>query len=100
MGVLPMCSTGRPVNHAAARASAALKTSTVQCESVQCTNAHWGGTPLHAAAHANQKAVAALLIARGADVGCRSGNGRTPLAETAFHKATAVARLLKEHGAA
>lgn len=61
-------------------------------------NEHYGDTPLHAAAHGNQRAVAALLIARGADVQAVSCNGRTPLAETAIHGATAVARLLKQHG--
>jgi ankyrin repeat protein len=68
--------------------------------SLQNDNGHWGGTPLHAAAHANQRAIAELLIAHGADVNCRSSNGRTPLEETAIHNATAVARLLKQHGAA
>jgi ankyrin repeat protein len=63
-------------------------------------NTHWGGTPLHAAAHGNQRAVAELLIARGADLQARSGNGRTPLEETVIHNATAVANLLKKHGAA
>lgn len=62
-------------------------------------NDHWGDTPLHAAAHGNQKAVAELLIANGADVNRVSAYGRTPLQETEFHKATSVAKLLKEHGA-
>jgi ankyrin repeat protein len=62
-------------------------------------NDHWGGTPLHCAAHGNQKAVAELLIRAGADVNSRSFKGTTPLQETAAHKATAVARLLREHGA-
>jgi ankyrin repeat protein len=61
-------------------------------------NEHYGDTPLHAAAHGNQRAVAELLIARGADVNAVSCNGRTPLAETELHKATAVARLLRERG--
>lgn len=62
-------------------------------------NDHWGTTPLHAAAHGNQRAVAELLIQRGADVHARNPGGRTPLAETEAHKATAVARLLRQHGA-
>jgi ankyrin repeat protein len=66
----------------------------------QDTGEHYGGTPLHAAAHANQRAVAELLIATGADVNARGPNGRTPLEETEYHKASAVARLLRTHGAA
>lgn len=62
-------------------------------------NDHWGTTPLHAAAHANQRAIAELLIAKGADIHATNLNGRTPLAETEFHKAKAVAKLLKQHGA-
>lgn len=62
-------------------------------------NDHWGTTPLHAAAHANQRAIAELLIAHGADVHATNLNGRTPLAETEFHKAKPVANLLKQHGA-
>ncbi|HEY3037167.1 MAG TPA: ankyrin repeat domain-containing protein [Pyrinomonadaceae bacterium] len=62
-------------------------------------NEHWGTTPLHAAAHANQRAIAELLIARGADIHAINLNGRTPLAETEFHKAKPVANLLKQHGA-
>jgi ankyrin repeat protein len=34
----------------------------------QNNNDHWGTTPLHAAAHANQRAIAELLIAQGADI--------------------------------
>ena len=62
-------------------------------------NDHWGTTPLHAAAHGNQKAIAELLIAHGADIHATNLNGRTPLAETEFHKAKPVANLLKQHGA-
>ena len=62
-------------------------------------NGHWGDSPLHAAAHGNQKAVAELLIERGADIRALNAAGRTPLGETAAHKATAVANLLKRHGA-
>lgn len=39
-----------------------------------------------------------LLIARGANVHIRNRAGRTPLAETAWHKATAAARLLVAAG--
>ena len=60
---------------------------------------HYGGTPLHTAAHGNQRALVALLIARGADVHVRGPNGRTPLEETAYHGASAAAKLLREHGA-
>jgi ankyrin repeat protein len=60
---------------------------------------HWGGTPLHAAAHANQRAVAELLLAHGADPHAKSCNDRTPMEETAIHKASAVANLLKKHAA-
>jgi len=62
-------------------------------------NDHWGTTPLHAAAHGNQRAIAELLIAHGADINAINLNGRTPLAETEFHKAKPVANLLKQHGA-
>ena len=62
-------------------------------------NDHWGTTPLHAAAHGTQKAIAEMLIAHGADIHAINLNGRTPLAETEFHKAKPVANLLKQHGA-
>lgn len=62
-------------------------------------NDHWGDTPLHAAAHANHRDIAELLIAHKAQVNAKNGNGRTPLAETEFHKAKKVAKLLSEHGA-
>ena len=67
--------------------------------SAQWRDEHIGGTPLHAAAHGNQRAIAELLIQHGADVNARSGNGRSVLEETTFHNATAVANLLKKHGA-
>ncbi len=60
---------------------------------------HYGGTPLHAAAHGNQKAVVEVLLRHGADVDAVSSNGRKPLDETEFHRATAAAKLLREHGA-
>jgi ankyrin repeat protein len=63
------------------------------------TGEHYGGTPLHSAAHGNQKAVAEVLIRHGAAVNALSSNGRKPLDESEFHKATAVAKLLREHGA-
>lgn len=65
----------------------------------QSTNDHYGGTPLHCAAHGNQSAVAKLLIERGADLHAQSCNGRTPLEETALHKATTAANVLKRAGA-
>jgi ankyrin repeat protein len=61
-------------------------------------NEHWGDTPLHAAAHGNQRAAAEVLLAHGADRAAVNSAGRTPLDETEFHKATAVARLLKFRG--
>jgi ankyrin repeat protein len=63
--------------------------------SVENDNDHWGGTPLHAAAHGNNREAARLLLEHGADPGFRSRNGRTPLEETEFHNATAVAKLLR-----
>jgi ankyrin repeat protein len=63
-------------------------------------NEHWGTTALHAAAHGNQKPAAEVLIRRGADVNAFRAIGEgTPLDETKAHKATAVAKLLIEHGA-
>ncbi len=62
-------------------------------------NEHWGTTPLHAAAHANQKKIAELLIAHGANIAARNLNNRTPLDETSFHNASAVAKLLRAAGA-
>jgi ankyrin repeat protein len=63
------------------------------------SNDHWGTTPLHAAAHANQAAIVRMLIDAGADVNAKDGSGRTPLAHTAFHKATAAAKALAAAGA-
>lgn len=60
-------------------------------------NEHWGTTPLHAAAHANQVAIAQMLIDHGADLMARDLEGKTPLQHTTFHKAKAVAKLLKQH---
>jgi ankyrin repeat protein len=62
-------------------------------------NYHWGTTPLHAAAHGNQKEAARVLIARGANVNApRSNSPGTPLDETKVHNATTVAKLLWEAG--
>jgi len=58
-------------------------------------NEHWGTTPFHAAAHANQKKVAEVLLAHGADVTAKNRHNRTPLQETAVHNARAVAKLLE-----
>lgn len=65
----------------------------------QNNNEHWGTTPLHAAAHANQVAIAKLLLAHGADANAKDMNGQTPMHHTTFHKAKAVAKLLEGHNA-
>ncbi len=57
-------------------------------------NEHWGTTPLHAAAHANHAPIVRLLLDHGADPGALDQNGRTPMDHTAFHKATAAAKVL------
>jgi ankyrin repeat protein len=62
-------------------------------------NEHWGTTPLHAAAHANQAVIAELLIEHGADVNARDLDGKTPLHHTTFHKAKAAAKVLEKYGA-
>lgn len=62
-------------------------------------NSHWGTTPLHAAAHANQIAIAQMLIDHGADLKALDDDGKTLLHHTTFHKAKAVAKLLEQHGA-
>jgi ankyrin repeat protein len=62
------------------------------------TNDHWGTTPLHAAAHANQAVIARMLIEAGADINARDRNNRTPMDHTTFHKATAAAKVLTQHG--
>lgn len=63
------------------------------------TNDHWGTTPLHAAAHANQAAMAKRLLDHGADVNAKDLNGKTPMYHTTFHKAKAVAKLLQNYDA-
>jgi ankyrin repeat protein len=62
-------------------------------------NEHWGTTPLHAAAHANQATIAKMLIENGADVNAQDKDGKTPLHHTTFHKAKAAARVLQNSGA-
>jgi ankyrin repeat protein len=61
-------------------------------------DAHYGGTPLHAAAHGNQKAAAEVLIQHGADLHAISANGRSVMQETTLHNARTVANLLRKHG--
>jgi ankyrin repeat protein len=61
-------------------------------------NDHWGTTPLHAAAHANQAVIAQMLIDHGADLTALDREGRTPMFHTTFHKAKAVAKVLEESG--
>lgn len=65
----------------------------------QNSNDHWGTTPLHAAAHANHTVLVQMLIEAGADVNAKDMNGKTPLHHTTFHKATAAAKVLAQHGA-
>lgn len=62
-------------------------------------NEHYGTTPLHAAAHANQAKIAEMLIEHGADVNAQDMNGKTPMHHTTFHKAKAAAKVLQKHGA-
>lgn len=64
----------------------------------QNSNDHWGTTPLHAAAHANQAVLVQMLIEAGADVNAKDMNEKTPLHHTTFHKATAAAKVLVQHG--
>ena len=59
-------------------------------------NGHWGTTPLHAAAHGNQRHVAKVLLERGADKELKNLGGQTPYQETFAHNATAVRKLLEE----
>ncbi len=66
---------------------------------VHNSNDHWGTTALHAAAHANQAAIVLMLIEAGADVNAKDMNDQTPLFHTTFHKATAAAKVLTQHGA-
>jgi ankyrin repeat protein len=61
-------------------------------------NEHWGTTPLHAAAHANQAKISRMLLDAGADVNAKDQKGQTPLRHTVFHKATAAAKVIREHG--
>jgi ankyrin repeat protein len=60
-------------------------------------NEHWGTTPLHAAAHANQAAIAQLLLDHGADSTAQDLTGQPPMHHTTFHKAKAVAKLIEKH---
>ena len=60
-------------------------------------NDHWGTTPLHAAAHANQAAIAQMLLDHGADLQAPDLNGQPPMHHTTFHKAKAVAKLLEKY---
>ena len=59
-------------------------------------NEHWGTTPLHAAAHANQDAIIKLLLEHGARLNAKDAAGRTPLDHTTFHNAKAAAKVLNE----
>ena len=56
-------------------------------------------TPLHYAAAFDGGSAAAVLAARGADVGVATDKGVTPLHASARRDALAVARVLLDHGA-
>jgi ankyrin repeat protein len=91
-----------PLHHAAWKGHAEVATLLLDAGAelnAQSANTHYGGTPLHCAAHGNQSAIVKLLIERGADLHAQSCNGRTPLEETEFHKATTAANVLKRAGA-
>jgi 26S proteasome non-ATPase regulatory subunit 10 len=66
----------------------------------QNQNGHWGTTPLQAAAHGNNREVAEILLAHGAEVNFRSPlNKLTALGHAQVHNASSVAKLLANHGA-
>ncbi|MBU6401992.1 MAG: ankyrin repeat domain-containing protein, partial [Verrucomicrobia bacterium] len=56
-------------------------------------------TPLHSAAHWDHIAVAQYLVAHGAEVNSRTGDGRTPLELATSSGHRSMAELLLEHGA-
>ncbi len=61
-----------------------------------------GSTPLHCATWKGHKAVAACLLAAGADVNAKNRNehwGTTPLHAAAHANQAAIAQLLIDHGA-
>jgi cytohesin len=53
---------------------------------------------LHTAAYWGGKEVAALLIAKGADVNAKDKSGATPLGGAIRRKHTELANLLRKHG--
>ena len=55
-------------------------------------------TPLHEAATYGHKEVAELLIAEGADVNAKAGDGSTPLDWAIKRRRTEIADLLRKHG--
>ena len=65
---------------------------------VHNNNDHWGTTPLHAAAHANQAKIIQLLIDHGADLSAVDMHGNRPLHHTTFYNARAAAKVLHAHG--
>lgn len=58
-----------------------------------------GWTFLHLAAYYDRLQVAALLIAKGADVNAKAASGETPLAIALSQESEQVADLLRTHGA-
>src|SRR5262249_56182317 len=58
-----------------------------------------GGAPVHAVAASWDAALAAELVARGADAARRRADGRTPYAVAAVHGNREVAEWLLAHGA-
>ena len=56
-----------------------------------------GETPLHIAAHFNSGVAASILIANGANVSAKNGDGKTPLQLALLNESTEAAALLPGH---
>ena len=76
----------------------ALKQHIAAGTDVNVKNVGGGWTLLHIAADSGRKEVAELLIAEGADVNAKRGDGRTPLDWAIQRKKTEIAALLRKHG--